>query len=120
MSKVKTKVLGMQYGIEITRPWSNKMYEHNDMVADLMKQNIRQSLDEIYSEGDSSKLRDLCKHICSYGMGPMYSIDEVYEEAIRELEMTQNYWLDCEWPFMVKAGLVKDIEHRFVGYDKNI
>ena len=53
-------------------------------------------------------------------MGPMYSIDEVYEEAIRELEMTQNFWLDSEWPFMVKDGLVKDIEHRFVGYDKNI
>ena len=47
MSKVK--VLGKQYGIEITKPWSNEMYEHNDKVADLMKQSISESLQIAYT-----------------------------------------------------------------------
>ena len=29
-----------QYGIEITKPHSKAMYDHNDLVADQMKENI--------------------------------------------------------------------------------
>ena len=31
------KPLNTKYGIQITKPWSNEMYDHNDKVADLMK-----------------------------------------------------------------------------------
>ena len=115
MSKVK--VLGKQYGIEITKPWSNEMYEHNDKV---MKQSISESLQIAYTLDMEDRLRKLCKYICSYGMGSDYTMKEIYEEACNELEQVQNFWLDSEWPFMVKDGLVKDIEISFVGYDKNI
>ena len=30
----------MNYGIEITKPWSKEMYDHNDMVSQLMKLEI--------------------------------------------------------------------------------
>ena len=48
MSKVK--VLGMEYGIEITRPWSSEMYEHNDKVMATMKEAIKVVLDRAYTD----------------------------------------------------------------------
>ena len=30
----------VQYGIEITKPWSKEMYDHNDKVASEMKANL--------------------------------------------------------------------------------
>ena len=34
----------MKYGIEITKPWSKEMYDHNDKVAELMKAEILLSI----------------------------------------------------------------------------
>jgi hypothetical protein len=34
------KIIDTQYGIEITKPFSKQMYEHNDKVAEEMKANI--------------------------------------------------------------------------------
>ncbi len=118
MSKVK--VLGKKYGIEITRPWNDKMYEHNDMVADIMKERIVDALNEALKSYDEVTMRTIQKYICAYGMGVSHSIEEVYEEACRELDRVQNFWLNTEWPEMVKDGLVKDVEQGFVGYDKTI
>lgn len=118
MSKVK--VLGTQYGIEITKPWSNKMYEHNDKIADVMKERISESLQIAYTLDMEDKLRKLCKYICSYSMGSTYTMKEIYEEACNELEHVQNFWLNDIYPDMVKDGLVKDVEEGFVGYNKNI
>ena len=39
MSKAK-KSPKIQYGIEITKPWSREMYDHNDIVSEEMKKNI--------------------------------------------------------------------------------
>ena len=35
----------MNYGIEITKPWSKEMYDHNDMVSQLMKLEITKSIE---------------------------------------------------------------------------
>ncbi len=118
MSKVK--VLGKKYGIEITRPWNDKMYEHNDMVADIMKERIMDALNEALKSYDEVRMRTIQKYICAYGMGVSYSIEEVHEEACMELDRVQNFWLNTEWPEMVKDGLVKDVEQGFIGYDKTI
>ena len=29
-----------KYGIEITKPWSKEMYDQNDKVSEIVKQNI--------------------------------------------------------------------------------
>ena len=44
---MKTKVREVKYGIEITKPWSKEMYDHNDKVSDEVKQNIESALFEI-------------------------------------------------------------------------
>jgi hypothetical protein len=40
-------------------------------------------------------------------------------DAIRNLEMVQNYWLnDWCWDELVEMGYVEDFDAKFVGYDK--
>jgi hypothetical protein len=118
MSKVK--VLGKKYGIEITRPWNNKMYNHNDEVAEVMKWRIMDALTEALQSNDDVKMNVIQKYICAYGMCAGHTIEEVHEEACEGLDRVQNFWLNTEWPEMVKDGLVKDVEQGFVGYDKTI
>lgn len=115
MSKVK--VLGKKYGIEITRPWSSEMYDHNDEVADEMKKLIGESLQIMYALGMPDKLRELCKYICYYSMSDVYTDEEVYTEACTELERIANFSLNDIWPDLVEDGFVKDLETGFVGYD---
>ena len=117
MSKVK--VLGMEYGIEITKPWSLDMYEHNDKVSANMKEAIFEALTKAYKLDNEDDVRTISKAICAYGHGHGYDLDGIYADACRELDMTQNHWLDSScWPDLVKAGLVKDLEVKFVGYKK--
>ena len=50
-------------------------------------------------------------------MSNQYDINEVHDEACRELDMVQNYWLNTMWDDMLKLGVV-DIEKKFIGYEK--
>ena len=117
MSKVK--VLGEEYGIEITRPWSPEMYDHNDKVSETMKQAIQVVLDRAYTDEDDYELAKIAKIICGYGFGSGHDLVTIYEDACRELGMIQNWWLDSDvWPDMVHEGFVKDLDVKFVGFKK--
>ena len=116
MSKIK--VLDVKYGIAITKPWSKEMYEHNDKVASEMKENIFQALNEAYSKDDETALREIGRSVCAYRFGDGYDMDEIHIEICRELDNVQNYWLNDEYPSLVRKGYVKDIKIGFVGYDK--
>ena len=39
-----------KYGIKITKPWSREMYDHNDIVSEEMKKNIKK-----YQNGDDCR-----------------------------------------------------------------
>jgi len=55
MPKVK-KSPKIKYGIEITKPHSKEMYDHNDMVNSLMKKNILESWkNELDKLGDDDR-----------------------------------------------------------------
>lgn len=115
----KTKVLGMEYGIEITRPWSTEMYDHNDKVSDNMKQAIRAALNNAYEECDDEDVRAIARAVCAYGHGYGYDIQGMYDDACKELEMVPNHWLNefC-WPELVDGEYVKDLDVKFVGFKK--
>jgi hypothetical protein len=110
------KVLGTKYGVEITRPWNPAMYEHNDKVAQIMKENIFKSLNIAYVDDDEAVLRDIAKAILAYGFGDDYDFDSMYEEACIGLDQIQNYWLNEEYPWLVKMGYCPAVEEGFVGY----
>jgi len=114
----KAKVLGTMYGIQITKPWNNEMYEHNDLVAEEMKENLFQAINEAYQKDDETSLREIGKSLLAYGFGQGYDLDEIHAEICRELDMVQNYWLNEEYPYLVKKGYVKNTKMNFIGYDK--
>lgn len=113
----KVKVVGNQYGIEITKPWSDEMYAHNEKVSELMKKHILESLTISYLLGMPDNLRELAYHIRGYRLTEN-NVDTVYETACSELKHMPNYWLHEQWEDMVAAKMVIDIEERLVGFGK--
>ena len=113
------KVLGTKYGIEITKPWSPAMYEHNDGVANEMKAAIKEALDKAFEQGNTEDLTFIARSVSGYGYGSGHEPESIHADACRNLEWVQNYWLhDWCWTELVEAELVEDIEQKFVGYDK--
>ncbi len=113
------KVLGTKYGVEITRPWNTAMYEHNDKVSATMKRAVQMALDRAYTNEDEDELAKIAKIVCGYGFGSGHGLVTIYEDANRQLQMVENWWLHSDvWPDMVYDGYVKDLEVKFVGYDK--
>ncbi len=110
------KVLGTKYGIEITKPWNAEMYDHNDKVADLMKAELKLALVKAYKTEDEELLREVASVIepCGYGYG--FDMKGIYKDALRGLEMVQNYWLNEEYPYGVTKGIVPSVELEFIGY----
>ena len=104
----------IKYGIKITKPWSKEMYDHNDKVAQLMKGEILLSIHKNRNNLDNlNELMVLCGGV-QYGDG--YSIDDLYLDVNKEVDNVQNYWLNEEYPYYVKKGLVSDIDLEFIGY----
>ena len=100
---------------KITKPWSKEMYEWNDIVAGLMKGKIRESIEKNKDNFDIlNELIVLCGGI-KYGDGISY--EDLYEGCLDEVQNVQNYWLNEEWDWSVKNGIVSDcVNVTFVGY----
>ena len=110
------KVVKTKYGIQITKPWNNEMYDHNDMVAELMKAELLIKLDLAKKTEDEELLRNVAKITHPSGYGSGFEFEDIYNDAIRELEMVQNYWLNEEYPYGVSKGIVPEVEVEFIGY----
>ena len=99
---------------KITKPWSKEMYDYNDKVADLMKGEIKVQIENNKNDWDKlNELMQLCGGI-QYGDG--YDVTDLYEGCLEELENVQNYWLNEEYPYYVKKGLVRPVLYEFCGY----
>ena len=99
---------------EITKPWSNEMYDYNDKVADMMKNEIIKSIENNKNNWNNlNELIDLCGDV-KYGEG--YTIEDLHKGCLNAVENVQNYWLAEEYPYQVDKGLVIDIGYKFVGY----
>lgn len=111
MAKVKIK-----YGIEIVKPWSQEMYDHNDKIAKKMKVAIKQKVITAYAHDHDDKIHKYARHIsgCSFGKG--YTIHDIYDNCITGLVNIENFRLHEEWPDMVRQRLVTDQPRHMVGY----
>ncbi len=115
----KTKILGEQYGITVTRPWSQEMYEHNNKVHEVMVNAINAAITKADRKTSDGNMRTIASAINAYGYGHGMEFESIKEDALAGLADIQNHWLhENTWPELVKAGLVKDIEVKMIGYDK--
>ena len=102
---------------QVKKPWSKEMYDYNDKVADIMKDEIQSQLESAYSKRNGNKINELVTLCGGIKFGDGYEIEELYDECLKELENVQNYWLNEEWDWSVKQGIVTDcIKIDFVGY----
>ena len=107
------KVLGELYGITITRPWNEAMYEHNELVSEEMKTNMRKAVRN--RKYTFEQLNDMARHITGYTFG-MMSREEVREELLNEIDRVQNFWLHQEYDSLVTKGYCVKIEKQMIGY----
>ena len=101
---------------QVTKPWSQEMYDYNYSVATMMIHEIQKSI--IKYKNDFDKLNELMVLCGGIKYGDGYTIGELYKDVFCEVLNVQNYWLHEEYPYAVKQGLVEDIPYKFVGYDK--
>ncbi len=136
MARAK-KTPTFQYGIEITKPHSKQMYDHNDHVANVMKINISnvatdiwndlfyykwESADWVSHKDDKFKtftVEQFQKAICYSGFGSGFDVLEVFSEIRKELELAENWRMHELYQEMHEAGMVPAIEHEMVGFTNN-
>ena len=105
----------IEYGIEIVKPWSKEMYNHNDRVADEVRGIIEQQWKDAYAEAEkdfegnleedqegmlfsespwensNQTMMDIQKAVTVVGYGSGYDVKDVDCDVIYELEVAA-YW----------------------------
>ena len=116
------------YGIEITKPWSKEMYDHNEMVAEAVRILVTQRWEnelnafeetlgefaedvEWISEAPKS-LKDIQRAITCYGFGYGYDVERVSRIVEQELEDAPLYRLN-----EIAEELELDLKVGFVGFN---
>jgi len=123
-----TKAKKVEFGITITKPWSKEMYAHNDLVADVVRNEVEArwiaALMEFQKEFDdndemleceftnaSDELKRIQKAITCYGFGFGYDVSQVAERVMQELDEAALYRLKD-----IAEELGLHLEKGFVGF----
>ena len=126
----------IKYGIEITKPHSKEMYDHNEMVAEEMKNALltrwisliakleeddRYLMDRDWNEDDLKaecpELVKLQRGVCYSGYGGGYTIQDVSDEFKNELDTMQNWQLHEQYSYLSFEGTVRRTKHMMIGFD---
>ena len=119
MTTQKFKVLGVEQGVTITRPFNNEMYAHNDKVREIQNKAIIGAMIKIKESGDEELMLQAGKACSGYVYGQGYDIDDIFVDAIKNIENESNNWIrEYVWPDMLELGLVQPIDIDYVGYKK--
>ena len=126
MPKLKKSPI-FKYGIEITKPFSKAMYAHNDSVATEMKSNIikawevevnKFNMDDEWPAGSKiDNIIDIQSNVCAVGYGDGYTIKEVNEDFLQELDTMANWQLHENYSYMCFKGLVPRTTLMMVGFE---
>ena len=117
------------YGIEITKPWSSEMYDHNEMVAEAVRilvtqrwENALNAFEEELGEEFMSdtewsvvataEMKKIQRAITGYGFGFGYSVADVHHIIEGEIENAPYYRLKD-----IAEELELDLKVGFVGFN---
>ena len=118
------KAKKIQYGIEIFKPWSKAMYDHNDMVAEAVKVKVHEMWTSAYSTETEEFASDMDwldeatpemlkvqKAVLCYSFGPGFDVAEVARRIEEEIEDAPYYRLKD-----IAEELELDLKVGFVGF----
>ena len=116
------------YGIEITKPWSKEMYDHNDMVAEAVRILVTQRWEnalnafeeelgeEFMTDVDwdqaTEEMKEIQRAVTVVGFGYGYDVAEVSRRVEQELEDAPYYHLKD-----IAEDLELDLKVGFVGFN---
>jgi hypothetical protein len=119
----------VEYGIAIVKPWSREMYDHNDLVADIVRNEIEsrwiaamtefrteydhhdQMLEAEWSEA-SMELHRIQRAVTCYGFGYGYDVNQVIDKVFSELEEAPYFRLK-----EMAEELCIELDKGFVGFN---
>jgi len=127
----------VEFGIEITKPWSAEMYDHNDEVAAAVKAKVHEMWIEAYEELEefveaydddcdedpisfrdinwdfaTEKMIEIQKAVTCYGFGSGYTIGKVADTVEQEIEDAPYFRLKA-----IAEELGLELEKGFVGFN---
>jgi hypothetical protein len=119
----------VEFGIAIVKPWSHEMYNHNDEVADLVRNEVEAlwiaALMKFQKEFDgndemlesewisaSKELKEIQNAVTCYGFGYGYDVNRVAEIVVQELEDAPYFRLK-----EIAEELELELEKGFVGFN---
>ena len=121
------KAAKVEYGIQITKPWSQEMYAHNEAVADVVRDTVKAMWDKAMAkfqdaEGESfmsdtewiqasAELKEIQTAVTCYGFGYGYDVARVAETVMDELETSPFFRLN-----EIAEDLELELEKGFVGF----
>ena len=127
------KAAKVEYGIEIVKPWSQAMYDHNDEVAEVVKEKVLAMWNAAYEKAEkdakadfeedqafincdwdlfaSNKMLAIQKAVTIYGFGFGYAIGQVAETVENDIEDAPYYRLKD-----IADDLGIELEKGFVGF----
>ena len=113
------KAVKVEYGIEIVKPWSEAMYDHNDMVADAVRVKVLEmwtDANDIIGDADWSdeatpEMINIQKAVLCHGFGFGYSVADVAARVEIEIEDAPYYRLKD-----IAEELELDLKQGFVGF----
>jgi hypothetical protein len=107
-----------EYGIEITKPWSMEMYDHNEELGDKLRIELMETLDRVVELNDETELRKFSKAICYHGFGEGYSYNDIVNETRLDIETLPNFQMNEDLDWYINNGYIQQPEKRFIGYGK--
>lgn len=120
----KSKKTTTKYGLQITKPFSKAMYDHNDQCAQEMKKNILKAwnteLDKFHIHDEwpmAGKIVDIQSAVQSIGYGDGFNMHTVDKEFCNELENMANWQLHENYSYMCFKGMVPRTTFMMVGFD---
>jgi hypothetical protein len=113
------KIIGEDQGIVITKPFSKEMYDHNDKVREMQNEAVITAMTKIKEAEDFDLMSKMGKSCSGYGYGDGYDLQDIFEDAIQNVETCANNWMREDiWPDFLKEGLVQPLDIDYVGYKK--
>ena len=124
MSKSKKTPI-FKYGIQITKPFSKTMYDHNEICAKEMRFNIKDAWhnEAIKFMGDDEwptdgKIVEIQKAVCAVGYGDGYTINEVERDFYSELDNMADWQLHENYSYMsFKNSMVPRTRFMMLGFE---
>jgi hypothetical protein len=112
------KAAKVEYGIQIVKPWSKEMYNHNDEVADVVREQLAARLeafrDELDPEEESHRddeLQQFGSAVVGYGGWIGFTNERIMDEIEREIDIAAYYRLKD-----IAEELELELEKGFVGF----